>query len=361
MLDNAPSPLNLTGRSIGPGSPAFVIAEIGVNHDGSEATAMRLVEAAWEGGADAVKLQLFSASRLVHPRARLAGYQRATGAASPAELLRKYELDDDVVGRLVKAIGQSGMIALATPFSPADVTRIARLGLPAIKLASPDLTNDLLLDAAGELNVPLLLSTGASTQAEVGRTVDRLNHRGTAFALLHCVSSYPTPDGEAGLSRIAALADRYEAIVGYSDHTQNLASGALAVAAGAKIVEKHLTHSRSAKGPDHSASADPRQFAEYVNRLREAETLLGDARADRRPLEVEADVRAQSRQSLVTTVSLRAGEPIVREALTCQRPGTGIPASKIDEVIAMVAVRDIPAGAMLDWTDLDVKPSRRAA
>ncbi len=348
--------LDIAGHVVGAGEPAFLIAEIGVNHDGRRDTAMRLVEAAWEGGADAVKLQVFSAGKLVHPRARLAAYQVATGAASPNELLKRLELDDETLGDVVGAIRQAGMIPIATPFSPDDVDRVADLQLPAVKLASPDIINGLLINAVSELKLPMLLSTGASTQAEIDQTVFKLTEQDAAFALLHCVSSYPTADGDAGLARITDLAARYACVVGYSDHTENLSAGALAVAAGAKIVEKHLTHNRSARGPDHAASADPRQFIEYAHRLREAESLLGASSA-RTPLEAELDVRSQSRQSLVAKTTLPAGSIVTRESLTCQRPGTGVSVAKLEDIVGMIVTRKVPAGAMLDWADVNVAGS----
>jgi len=360
----APSPaapsLTIAGRVVGPGEDPLLIAAIGVNHDGRLARALRLVEAAWEAGADAVKLQLFRATRLVHATARLATYQQGH-AANPADLLRGLELEDEATDKVVHAIRQAGMLPIATPFSPDDVDRVAELRLPAVKLASPDLVNDLLFDAALALGLPVIASTGASRQDEIDRAVARVTRTGGKLALLHCVSSYPTPDAEAGLGRVADLARRHGVVVVYSDHTQNLNSGALAVAAGASIVEKHLTHDRSARGPDHAASADPRQFREYACRLREARAMLGDVAAARAPLAGEADVRAQSRQSLVARSTIAAGQAVTRDALTCQRPGIGVPVAKLDDVIGMLAVRDVPAGAMLDWSDLAIAPVRRAA
>ncbi len=353
--------LSIDGVLIGANQRTMVIAEIGVNHDGRLDRALRLVESAWEAGADAVKLQLFKASRLVHATARLASYQKSAGATTPTELLRRYELSDDELQTVVETIRQTGMIPLATPFSPEDVLRVNDLGLPAVKLASPDLANDLLLDEAATLNLPMLLSTGAAREDEIDRAVGRLQKRDASFALLHCVSAYPTPDNEAGLGRIHDLATRYGCVTGYSDHTQHLSSGALAVAAGAKIVEKHLTHDRTATGPDHAASANPHQFREYTFRLREAESLLSTVGRDRTPLASEADVRSQSRQSLVAKRSIAAGSVIEQADLTCQRPGTGIAANRLDDVLGTVAQRDVPAGAMLDWTDLNLAPARVAA
>ena len=351
--------LHIAGRRIAADAPAFVIAEIGVNHDGRVDTAVRLVEAAWLAGADAVKLQLFKASRLMHPSAKLAAYQRAAGATDPAEMLRAYELDDAAVARVIEATRAAGMVPLATPFSPEDVGDLAAAGLPAVKLASPDLVNPLLTDAAAALGLPMLLSTGAATLDEVDWAVNRLRAMAASFALLHCVSAYPTPNDAAQIGCVRALNERYGCVAGYSDHTQDLNGGAVAVTAGAMIVEKHLTHDRNATGPDHSASADPKQFREYVRRLRAAETMLGDG--EKRLQDVEQDVRRVSRQSLVLRRALAAGEALRAEHLTCQRPGTGIPARQVDDVIGRVARRAIPVGAMLDWFDLDASSEARAA
>ncbi len=342
--------LTIDDRTLGEGQDVFVIAEIGVNHDGDLPTALRLVDAACEAGADAVKLQLFRASRLLHAAAPLAQYQRDAGAADAAAMLRRYELPEPAVARVVEAIRAAGMVPLATPFSPEDVEQVAQLGLPAVKLASPDLVNPILTDAAAALGLPMLLSTGAATEAEIDWAVRRLRAAGAGFALLHCVSAYPTPAEAAGLAWIRRLAARHGVVAGYSDHTQVTGAGALAVAAGARIIEKHLTHDRAAPGPDHSASADPRQFRDYVRAIREAEAMLGAGEQRLHP--VELDVRHVSRQSLVTRRPIRAGEPIARADLTCQRPGTGIPVQHVDRVVGMKAGRDIPAGAMLDWFDL---------
>ncbi len=351
-----PPTLEIAGHLIGLDRPAFIIAEIGVNHDGCVDTALRLVESARQAGADAVKLQLFKASRLLHANAGLASYQQAAGEADALAMLRKYELSDGDVNHLVDAIRQMGLVPLATPFSPEDVELIARLKLPAVKLASPDLVNPLLMIAAERLGVPLVLSTGAATGEETSRAVARLRRERTHFALLHCVSSYPTHDNQAELGRIQQLGHAYGCVAGLSDHTQNLSSGALAVACGGRIIEKHLTHDRAARGPDHAASADPAEFALYVRNVRAAEELIGVGHiaAARGVLACEHDVRVQSRQSLVARRAIYTGQRIRFDMLTCQRPGTGISAGNLDRVIGQVAMREIAAGSMLDWSDLSI-------
>ena len=333
-------------RSIGEGQGVLIVAEIGVNHDGSVRRAIQLVDEAADAGADAVKLQLFSAHELMHPSGRLAAYQKRTCADSdPEKMLRRFELSEAAVRRIVTAIRDRGLIPLATPFSTSDVESIKRLDLPAVKIASPDLVNYPLLREAASLGKPLLVSTGAATHDEIARTVDWLRRWRASFALLHCVSSYPASADDANLCWIGELAERFGVPVGYSDHTTELSAGALAVAAGATIVEKHLTWNRKADGPDHAASSDPAQFARYARLIRMAERLRGQN--GKHVLPVEMDVRDISRQSLVLKRALRAGEMIREEDLTAQRPGSGISAGLLLEVVGRRANRDLLAGIML--------------
>ena len=338
--------LNIEGRAIGAGKPTLVIAEIGVNHDGSLSKALELVRIASVCGADAVKLQFFRATTLVHPQGELAEYQRGrTSAADPIELLRRYEMASEDVFRIVKAIRDQHMIPLATPFSPTDLELVERLRLPAIKIASPDLINRPLLSAAAKVGKPLLVSTGAATMDEVATTVDWLRGWSAPHALLHCVSGYPVTPANANLCWIGELARRFDAPIGYSDHTTAVLAGGMAAAAGATIVEKHVTYDRDARGPDHSSSADPHQFERYVRHVREADTLRGAP--GKRVLDIEQDVRKVSRQSLVLRRGVKEGDPLREEDLTVQRPGTGVSAAMIEQAVGRRATRALPAGAML--------------
>ena len=341
-------PLTMFGRSVGPGEPTLVIAEIGVNHDGSMARAMELVEVAAQCRADAVKLQVFRADSLMHHSGHFATYQSARCMESdPTEMLRKYELSPGDLESVVEAIRDRGMLPLATPFSISDVAVLGAMNLPAVKIASPDLVNRPLLLRAAQLQRPLLLSTGAATMEEVEQAVGWLQNWSVPFSLLHCVSSYPTPNHDANLCWIGELARRFEVPIGYSDHTTELLSGALAVAHGACMVEKHLTHDRNAPGPDHAASADPKQFAEYVRGIRTADRLRG--KPGKRVLVAEQDVRRVSRQSLVLCRELRPGDLLRSEDLIIQRPGTGIPAAMSERVVGRRILRSLEAGTLLQW------------
>jgi N,N'-diacetyllegionaminate synthase len=340
--------INIAGRDIGISHPTFVIAEIGVNHDGSLRLAKELVELAAACGADAVKLQIFTAANLMHESSQFAEYQQTrVNDADPAAMLRRYELQSDEIRDLVALIRKRGLVPIATPFSPADVQTIAELQLPAVKIASPDLVNRPLLSAVASLGVPMILSTGAAEMEEVATTDGWLNDWNLPHAFLHCVSSYPTPAIHANLCWIGELANRFAVPIGFSDHTTDEMAGALAVASGASIVEKHFTYDRRAPGPDHSASADPEQFAKYVKLIRQADVLRGFT--GKRVLEIEQDVRKVSRQSLVVSRDVSAGHVLEDADLTVQRPGIGISAADVQTAVGRTVSRSLSRGTLLQW------------
>jgi sialic acid synthase SpsE len=245
----------------------------------------------------------------------------------------------------VQVIRDMRMVPLATPFSPSDVETVAGLRLPAVKVASPDLVNRPLLSRVVEYGRPVLVSTGAATMLEVDMSVQWLRAWAAKFALLHCVSGYPTPAEDAHLCWIGELASRFDVPIGYSDHTTESFTGALAAAAGAVIVEKHLTYDRTAKGPDHAASADPPAFERYVRQIRDADRMRGAP--GKHVLDIEQDVRKVSRQSLVVRRDLKVGQVIKEDDLTVQRPGTGMPASMIMQAVGRRATRPLQAGMLL--------------
>jgi N,N'-diacetyllegionaminate synthase len=340
--------IQIDNRVLGTGRKTLVIAELGVNHDGNVQRALELVVAAASCGADAVKLQVFRANTLMHASSSMAEYQKQqTKSDNPIDMLRRYELTGAEIRRVVQRIRELNMIPLATPFSSQDLELVESLRLPAIKIASPDLVNRPLLQGAAALRMPLLVSAGAASRDEVATSVGWMREWRSQFALLHCVSAYPTPSTQANLCWIFELARDFDCPVGYSDHTTDVLSGAFSVAAGACIVEKHLTYSRSAPGPDHAASADPQQFERYVKRIRDAEVLVGSP--GKRVLPIEEDVRMVSRQSLVLRRSLKPGDTLRPEDLTFQRPGTGLPAAMITQAIGRRISREVTAGSLLQW------------
>ncbi|MBI1826416.1 MAG: N-acetylneuraminate synthase family protein [Planctomycetes bacterium] len=351
MSDTCAKTIRLGNRIIGENQPVFVIAEAGVNHDGSVEEAFRLVDAAVDAKADAVKFQVFQACDLTTPSTPTAKYQSssAEGAKSQRALLSRLELSIADFDRLKKKCDERKIIFLATPFGTEELDIVVRLGVPAIKIASTDLTNTILLAAAARTGLPLILSTGASTREEICSAAkllrDKEAHERTTF--LHCVSAYPTPIDSLNLRAIRKIQALTERPTGLSDHSTSIDSGAWAVAAGAFVIEKHLTMDRGASGPDHAMSLSPHEFTEYVAKIREVERALGTGEVGFQPL--EADVRAVARRSVVANRSISRGEKITSDAITLKRPGTGIPPKDFQQVIGRTANRDIVSDAVLSW------------
>jgi len=238
-----------------------------------------------------------------------------------------------------------------TPFSLQTVDEVARVNVDAVKIASPDAVNVPLLRRVARLNRPLMISTGTATLDELTTAAGIIACHPQGGCLLQCVSSYPTPEVDTALGGIVALAERFDLPVGYSDHTNETATGALAVAAGACVIEKHLTYDRSASGPDHAASFDAGQFAEYTRAIRLTTQMRGPTDKTIRP--VEQEVRTLCRQSLCPTHDLPAGHVLNESDLTVKRPGTGIPAAELDEILGRRLRRDVTGTDLLSYDDLE--------
>ena len=322
----------------------FVIAEIGVNHDGDPARAESLVDSAAAAGADAVKFQWFEPRRLLSRSARLAAYQAAAGEQDPIEMLERLRLDEDGLERARVRAVDHGLRTVVTVFSPELVPSADLLDWDLHKTASPDIVNRPLLEALASTGRPMIISTGGATLSEVRSALAWIED--VRPTLLHCVSSYPTPLDSASLGGIGVLSSEFGLTVGYSDHTVSIHSGGLAVAAGARVLEKHLTWNRDAEGPDHSASVDPEGFSRYVRFARDSRLMMGAS--GKTPLPVEHDVMTSSRQSVAILRDLPEGHVIVHGDLTTMRPGTGVPAASLSHFIGCRAVRALEGGTLLD-------------
>lgn len=339
--------MKITGRSIGDG--IYVIAEAGVNHNGDLSVGKRLIDAAAAAGADAVKFQTFNADQLVSLDAPLAAYQKSGSASarSQHELLKGLELtaEDHLV--LKKHAEGRNLDFISTPFDEQSADFLAGLGISAIKISSGDLTNHLLLEHVARLRVPVVLSTGMASLGEIERAM-LLFHRCEFedIALLHCVSAYPASDSDANLRAIPALRRCFGVPVGWSDHTLGSVTAVVAVALGADIVEKHITLDRTMPGPDHKASLEPDQLADYVSNIRAAHQALGDG--VKRPVDSEKDVAKVARRSLAAACNIGKGEQIERRMICALRPGTGLPPYLYECVMGKVAARDILRHELLD-------------
>jgi len=325
-----------------------VIAEIGVNHDGNVDRAIELIHQAKRAGANAVKFQLFDPRHLLSAQAVLADYQKQSDD-DVFQMLDRLKLSADNLLKLRAEARRIGVHFIVTPFSLENVELLRDLHVDAVKIASPDVVNLPLVKMTAMLGKPMIVSTGAADLEELAPCVEIIRDR--PAALLHCVSSYPTPVEDASLGAIGAIASRYAMPVGYSDHTCDMTIGALAVAAGACVMEKHLTWNRSAAGPDHAASFDADQFALYVDMIRSAARMIGPRAKEVRG--VEREVRQICRQSVCIKRDLNPGYRLRRDDLTVKRPGSGIPAAAMEDVIGRKLARPVKANQLLTEPDLE--------
>ncbi|MCG9894827.1 MAG: N-acetylneuraminate synthase [Fimbriimonadaceae bacterium] len=304
----------------------FIIAEAGVNHNGSRDMAIELIDAAARSGADAVKFQSFRASELVTASAPKAEYQKAgTGEGeSQLEMLKSLELSEADHVALIEHCRSRGISFLSTPFDIGSAEMLARLGAPALKLGSGELTNLPFLAKLARLNLPVILSTGMSHLGEVEDAVLTMEAAGqTDLTLLHCVSNYPAAAEDVNLRAMETLRTAFGLPVGYSDHTLGNEVCLAAVALGARVIEKHFTLDRSLPGPDHQASLEPDEIAAMVASVRVVESAMGTGR--KVPAASEAGTASVARRSVVAARDLTAGSPLTEEDLAIRRPGTGLP------------------------------------
>jgi N,N'-diacetyllegionaminate synthase len=339
----------------------FVIAEAGVNHNGSVDLALQLVDAARDAGADAVKFQTFRAEDVVTPNAATADYQRTnTGETSQLDMIRRLELDEAEHASVARHCRDRGIEFFSTPFSEDAVAMLVRLGVKRIKLPSGEITNKRLIERAADTGLPLLMSSGMATLAEVQRAIEWIAARWRqggfpppgpdTLSLMHCTSAYPAPADSLNLRAIQTMAQATGLPVGYSDHSLGAEAALVAVALGATVIEKHLTLDKSMPGPDHRASADPQEFAAVVKGIRTVEAMLGDG--IKQPQPIEQNTRDVARRSVVVLRQLPRGHRLGAGDLGLLRPGTGIPPEEWEQVVGRPLAEDVAAYTTLQWSML---------
>jgi N-acetylneuraminate synthase len=338
--------MEIAGRRLGPGERTLLIAEIGNNHDGSVHQAVRLVEAAAEAGADAVKLQTHIAEAEMPPSTPTPPHFDEPRY----EFTKRMELSRDHHLR-VKAIAEErGLLFLSSPFSVEAVELLEAIDVPAYKIASGEVTNPPLLEAVASTGKPVLVSTGMSGLDEVERAVELLRNAGSDVVVLQCTSTYPCPPEQVNLRAMVAMGERLGVLYGLSDHTRDIYTSIAAVALGASAIEKHFTLSKRLYGPDHHASLEPEELARLVEGVRQVEAALGTGEKERDP--AHDPVRATFEKSVVTRVAIPEGALLERQMLTTKRPGTGIPAVRLADVVGRRAARPLEANALLEEGDL---------
>ena len=337
-------------RLIGSGHPCYVIAEAGVNHNGDMRLARELIVEARKAGADCVKFQTFSADRVATAAAPKADYQKRSTdpSESQIEMLRRLELAPGDFAVLRETCEREGIAFMSTPYSVEDVDVLVAAGATAFKIPSALLVEPALLRHAASQGQPMLLSTGMATLDEIDEAVAVIRAAGAPpFALLQCTTDYPSAVSDANLRAMVTMRERYGVPVGYSDHTPSSTTALGAVALGASIVEKHFTLDRGMPGPDHSSSADPREFAAVVDAIRELESAMGSG--EKRPSARELANLVGMRRSLVARRAIAAGEVLTAGMLAYKRPATGIAPREAPALVGRTASRGIAADTVLEW------------
>jgi len=329
----------------------LVIAEIGVNHDGSTEKAVELVDQAKLCGADAVKFQLFSAEKLAHPSTPKVKYQKITDRNdNHFSMLKKLEFSRKQHKIVQEYCNKNDILFSTTAYDVSDIDFLANLDVPFIKIASADIVDLPLINKAAQTKIPLIISTGMATEIEISKTLKVLEINKSDFCLLHCTSEYPTIEKHVFMNRIDHIKRISNGIFGFSDHTITNIASLLAIAKGARVVEKHFTLDKSAPGPDHAASADVLDFKEFVHAIRSAEKMFGDGKFYRTI--DEEDMARTSRKSLYLSNPLKKGEVIKSSDLYLRRPGDGLTGQEIENVCGLKAKYDLPQGHKIAMEDL---------
>lgn len=318
----------------------YIIAEAGVNHNGSFALACKLVDAAKNSGADCIKFQTFKTKNLVSKYAEKADYQKkTTGDSSQQEMLKKLELSYDEFLQLKEYCKEMGITFLSTPFDFESIDFLNSIDMEFWKVPSGEVTNLPYLVALAKTHKPVVMSTGMCEMKEIEDAVAVLKQYGTTnITLLHCNTEYPTPFEDVNLKAMQTMRDEFHLDVGYSDHTKGIEVPVAAVALGATIIEKHFTLDRNMEGPDHKASLEPQELAEMVCCIRNIEKALGSG--DKTPSPSEKKNIAVARKSIVAKTKIKAGDTLTEDNVTVKRPGTGISPMKWFEVLGTKAVKD---------------------
>jgi N,N'-diacetyllegionaminate synthase len=342
------------GRAIGSDHPAFVIAEVGINHNGELAKAVEMIRVARRAGADAVKFQTFKADEFVGDPAQLFTYRsQGQEVTEPMiDMFRRCELPKGAWREIAAECRRQGIIFMSTPQNRSDLDLLLEFDIPAIKIGSDDFTNLPLIRSYASTGLPLILSCGMSDMAEVYQALDAAGtFAGHAVALLLCTSRYPTPPSDVNLRKLKTLRSAFPGLtVGFSDHTQGPLASSLAVALGAVIFEKHFTLDHDLPGPDHWFSENPESLETWISGIRTARVMLGEALV--RPTAHEQEMRLIARRSVVALSAISKGSRLTAANVGVRRPGTGLPPSFLEAFFGSVAVRDISAGQVLDFWDV---------
>lgn len=336
-------------REISADSPAYIIAEAGVNHNGNIENAIKLIDAACEAGVDAVKFQMFKSEDIILKDIAKAPYQKKTTDASQSqyEMLKKLELTNDNNKYLKSYCEKKKITFLSTPFEKNSLDELARLDLPAIKIAATDVTNIQYLKQIAKLGKPMILSAGMCYLSEVKKALEAIYPINKNVILLQCTANYPIEDEEANLNIIDTFNKEFDILIGYSDHSKGVGAAPYAVAKGAKVIEKHFTLDRNLKGPDHMASVTPMELKKLVKDVRRVEKYLGTT--IKTPTFSEQFTRRSLQKCFVAATYIKKGEVFTDANIVAKRTnGVGISALYYEELLGRAAIRDFEKDDILE-------------
>lgn len=344
--------LHIGPFTVGPDAPAFVIAEIGNNHNGSLELAKRLIDEAVAAGADCAKFQMRSMAKLYRNAGDANDASADLGAQYTLDLLSRFQLSQEQMFEAFDYCKQRGILPLCTPWDKESADALHHYGMPAFKVASADLTNHELVETLARIGKPLICSTGMSNETEIVDAVRILRRHSAPFVLLHCNSTYPAPFKDIHLNYMDRLKQIGDCPVGYSGHERGIAVAIAAVARGAKVIEKHFTLDRDMEGNDHRVSLLPAEFAAMVQGIREVEQALGSGEA-RRITQGEMMNREVLAKSLVANRAIRQGELISADMVDVRSPGQGLAPYRKGELVGRAAKRDMAVGDFFFPSDVD--------
>lgn len=328
----------------------LIIAEAGVNHNGDVELAYKLCDAAKAAGADVVKFQTWKTEQLITKSVAQADYQiENTGKSqSQYEMLKELELSWEEFRKIKAYCDSIGIVFASTADEAESLDFLVSIGIPFIKIGSGEIGNVPFLRKVGSKRLPIILSTGMSTLADIDLSLRALYNGGAEeVTLLHCTTSYPCAYENVNLNAMQTIRDAFKLPVGYSDHTLGNTVAIAAVAMGARVIEKHFTLDKNMEGPDHKASSTPEEFRRLVDEIRNIESALGDGR--KLPTQVERDISKVVLKRIVAKRSIKTGQLITSENITVKRNDRGIPARYWDDVIGRIAGKDYEPDDAVEW------------
>lgn len=342
-------------RKINENYKVFIIAEVGVNHNGELKKALKLIDIAADAGADSVKFQTFKAEQVVTEKGKMADYQKKNMGKiiSQREMIRQFELEEKFYAPILKRCKQKNILFLSTPHGGKEsVDFLESLNVCAYKIGSGDLTNYMLLKKITKTKKPMVLSTGMATLKEVKKAIKYIKNNGNnKIIVLHCTTNYPCPLNEVNLAAMHTMMNELNVLVGYSDHTTDIQTAIMGAALGMAVYECHFTLDKKLSGPDHKASADPKELMEKIKAIRKVQIIMGNKKKIPNKSEIKS-IQKIVRKSIVASNKLTKGQKLKESDLEAKRPGNGLSPIFFEKLIGKKVNRNIDKDEQIKLSDI---------